>query len=161
MNADKILITMNQFGVEYLLFGGMNFLLRHEPRLLTFDIDLWINDTDQNRARCERALVALDAEWGETDTTWELVAKKPAGWLSRQSVFSLNSPHGAMDIFRSVSGLADWTSSKHAAFAEATGSGVPYFGISDEDMLRCQFALEPSVQKASRIQVLQQKLQKP
>ena len=158
VNADKILATMNQFGVDYLLIGGMNFLLRHEPMLLTFDIDLWIDDTDDNRGRCEQALVALDAEWGESDATWEPVDKKPGGWLSRQGIFSLNSPHGAIDIFRQVQGLADWSQARSNARTESTTTGVNYYGISDEDMLQCQLALDPAAQKSSRIQMLSTKL---
>ena len=148
---------MNQWGVAYLLIGGMNFMLRHEP-ILTFDIDLWIEDTDENRAPCEAALAALDAEWGETDATWEPVANKAPGWLSRQAVFSLHSPHGAIDVFRYVQGLADWRAWWRTSLSEQTSGGVSYHGISDADMLRCQTALDPSSQKPSRIQTLQSKL---
>jgi hypothetical protein len=152
---------MNDWSVGYLLIGGMNFMLRHQP-ILTFDIDLWIEDTDANRARCEAALTALDAEWGETDSNWESVANKPPGWLFRQSVFSLNSADGAIDIFRAVPGLVDWQASWQSSLVEQTSGGVSYHGISDEDMLRCQMALEASARKTSRIQALQDKLkQKP
>jgi hypothetical protein len=157
MNVDKILQTMNQFGVAYLLIGGMNFMLRHEP-ILTFDVDLWIEDSDANHTRCEQALAALDAEWGESDATWELVAKKPAGWLTRQAVFSLHSPAGAIDIFRHVHGLGDWQSSSQRAVAESTASGTTYRGLSDSDMLQCQLSLDASLQKTSRIQKLQSRL---
>jgi len=157
MNADKILDTMNQFGVAYLLIGGVNFMLRHVP-ILTFDVDLWIEDSNENRARCEQALVALDAEWGQTDADWGPVAKRPAGWLGSQAVFCLHSPTGAIDIFRRVKGLADWQSSFQRSVAEATSTGVGYHGISDNDMLLCQLALDAAMQKASRIQTLQAKL---
>lgn len=159
MNADKILETFNKFQVDYLLIGGVNFMLRHEA-ILTFDIDLWIDDTEENLRRCSAALAALDAEWGQTDADWGLVAAKPPGWLSRQGVYSLHSPHGAIDIFRYVTGLADWQSSFATAKAEATSGGVAYHGISDEDMLRCQLALDAGAQKASRIKRLEQELKK-
>lgn len=135
----------------------MNFLLRHEP-ILTFDVDLWIEDSDANRTHCEQALAALDAEWGETDATWELVSLKPAGWLSSQAVFCLHSPAGAIDIFRQVHGLTDWQSSAQRAVAETTASGVCYSGLCDSDMLQCQMALDASLQKISRIQKLQASL---
>jgi hypothetical protein len=38
MNVDEILGELGAAGVDYLLIGGMNFLLRHEPEL-TFDVD--------------------------------------------------------------------------------------------------------------------------
>ena len=91
MNVDRILATMNDCQVEYILIGGMNFLLRHEP-ILTFDVDLWIDDQEANCRRCERALETLEAEWGESDSDWRKVAERrtrlarsPAGVLPEQS----------------------------------------------------------------------------
>jgi hypothetical protein len=136
MDVDQILATMNDCQVEYLLIGGMNFLLRHEP-VLTFDVDLWINDREANRRRCERALEMLEAEWGETDSDWGKVAERGPGWLDRQPVFCLNSPSGAIDIFRSVTGLADWAASRVRASRNMTAGGAAYWGLSDEDMLYC------------------------
>jgi hypothetical protein len=71
MNLDRIFDTFNQHGVAYLLIGGMNFMLRHQP-ILTFDVGLWIDDRDDNRARCELALAALDAYDGRRVATYEL-----------------------------------------------------------------------------------------
>jgi hypothetical protein len=158
MNVDQILSVCNQHQVAYLLIGGMNFMLRHEP-VLTFDVDLWIDDTPENRTRCEHALAALDAQWGSSDADWGPVASKPPGWLAQQGVFSLLSPHGAIDIFRSVRGLTDWSVSRQSAIAGVTSGGVAYHGISDEDMLRCQLALEPHQQNVGRIKSLQANLQ--
>jgi hypothetical protein len=97
MNIDRILRTFGDCGVDSLLIGGMNFLLRHEP-VLTYDIDFWIQDTAENRARCAAALRTLDAAWGATEQDWRLVAAQP-GWLLRQHVSCLTSPCGAIDIF--------------------------------------------------------------
>jgi len=44
MNVDAILDSLNAQGVDYILIGGMNFLLRHVPEL-TFDVDIWVNDS--------------------------------------------------------------------------------------------------------------------
>jgi hypothetical protein len=157
MNVDHILDTMNRHGVEYLLIGGMNFLLRHQP-VLTFDVDLWINDTPDNLARCESALSTLDASWGQSVDSWGPVAKLPAGWLSRQPLFCLVTPSGAVDIFRQVSGLDDWSASKRRAIGEKTADGVGYWGLCDKDMLRCQEALDPRVQKSARVAFLRKRL---
>jgi hypothetical protein len=157
MDVDHILATMNDCQVEYLLIGGMNFLLRHEP-VLTFDIDVWINDQETNRRCCERALEALEAEWGETDADWGKVAERGSGWLDCQPVFCLNSPSGAIDIFRAVTGLPDWAASRARASREMTASGTAYWGLSDEDMLRCQLALEAPYRKPQRITTLERVL---
>jgi hypothetical protein len=157
MNADHILKVLNDHRVDYLLIGGVNFLLRHSP-VLTYDVDVWIEDCDENRRRCERSLTALDAEWGADDDDWEPVAKKPSGWLDRQGIFCLNTPHGAVDIFRSVMGLDDWSVAKDRSVEGCTRSGVPYSGLSDQDMLTCQLVLDQSQQNEVRIKALRRAL---
>ncbi len=154
MNVDKILDIFNRHQVSYLLLGGMNFLLRHAP-IITYDVDLWIEDTDENRGRCENALAELSAEWGRTEHDWKPVASKPAGWLGQQPVFCLTSPDGAIDIFRYVKGLGDWPASFKTANCEQTAAGIAYFGLSDDDMLRCQYALDESQRKVDRIATLE------
>jgi hypothetical protein len=155
MNVDKILSAMKGNGVEYLLIGGMNFMLRHQP-ILTYDVDLWIEDSESNRRRCEATLASLSAEWGPTDESWSPVATLPAGWLDRQSVYCLTSPHGAIDIFRAVRGLPDWQASRNRSFAGSTSSGTVFRGLSDDDMLSCQTSLSPGEQRAERIKSLRE-----
>jgi hypothetical protein len=153
MNIDRILETMNRSGVAYLLFGGVNFLLRHGP-VLTFDIDLWIDDTPENLVRCEKALAELQAEWGSSQADWQPVSRLAPGWLERQSVHCLSSPHGAIDIFRRVTGLEDWGRCQARAELRKTSAGIPYLGLSDEDMLECQLALPETDRRQDRIQAL-------
>lgn len=154
MNVDRILSVMQEQGVAFLLIGGMNFLLRHEP-VLTFDVDLWIDDQFDNRRACERALGQLDAEWGRTDETWGPVRALPAGWLDAQPVFCLNSPSGAIDIFRVVTGLDDWSTCRSRALAERTAGGVDYWGLCDADMLQCQLALDERHRRTQRVATLE------
>jgi hypothetical protein len=54
MDVDHFLATLNRRDVSYLLIGGVNFLLRHEP-VSTYDIDIWIDDTPEDRSECETA----------------------------------------------------------------------------------------------------------
>ncbi len=157
MNVDHILKTLNDHGVDYLLIGGVNFLLRHSP-VLTYDVDVWIEDSKENRRRCEGALIELDAEWGASDDQWERVANKPAGWLDRRGIFCMNSPYGALDIFRSVEGIDDWNEANNRSVKEQTREGVPYRGLSDRDMLECQLALGAPDQKRARIEALRRAL---
>ena len=159
MNVDRILEAFNSGHVEYLLIGGMNYMLRHEPQL-TYDVDIWINDAKENRARCEAALKEIEAEWGADEHEWGPVAQLPQGWLGRQAMFCLTSPHGAVDVFRAVSGLDSWDACNARAVAGATTGGIRFRGLSDEDMLRCQEALPASVRKEERIRVLRSKLKK-
>ena len=101
-----------------MLVGGMNFMMRHAP-VLTFDIDIWIEDAAANLERCERALVELNAAWGNTEADWGPVAQRAPGWLKAQSVFCLTSSHGAIDVFREVRGLDHW----QACWARAVPAG--------------------------------------
>ena len=153
MNVDRILETMNGHQVDYLLIGGMNFLLRHLP-VLTFDVDLWIADTPENLRRTESALADLNAEWGPSDSEWRPVAQLPAGWLERQTVFCLTSPHGPIDIFRAVRGLPDRHAAAQRAISSETAAGARYRGLSDEDMLACQLALDEHERKPERVRFL-------
>jgi len=157
MNVDRIFSVLNRHQVRYLLIGGMNFLLRHKP-VTTFDVDFWIEDTNENRRACEIALSELNAEWGATEEEWDIVSAKPPGWLDRQAVYCLSSPHGAIDIFRHVRGLAGWSESFETSVTGQTADGTAYRGLSDTDMLKCQTCLEPESQKLDRIRDLQKAL---
>ena len=154
MNIDMILETMGRCRVRALLIGGVNFMFRHKP-VLTYDIDLWVDDTPENRLRCEQALAELKAEWGHTEADWAPVASRTPGWLGQQSIFCVSSPHGAIDLFRSVRGLPDFETCFGRAIHERTASGVFYDGLSDADMLACQRALAASDRKLDRMQVLE------
>ncbi len=153
MNIDHILSVMNRHGVRYLLVGGVNFLLRHKP-ILTFDIDFWIEPDETNFSRCEQALSELKAEWGKTEEEWRPVSERSPGWLTGQSVFCLNSPFGAIDIFMSVKGLPDWREANARAEEGTTAAGIPFRALSDADMLACQTDLPDDEQKKERVEYL-------
>lgn len=157
MNVDRIFETMNRHGVHYLLIGGMNFALRHEP-ILTYDVDFWIDDVSANRQNCERALADLNAEWGPTDETWKPVKEMQPGWMEQQSLFCLTTAHGAVDVFRSVKGLESWQDSWDRGINAALSTGTVYRALGDDDMLRCQLALPEGLQKKSRIETLRAQL---
>ncbi len=157
MNVDRILETFNRYQVACLLIGGMNFLLRHSP-VVTFDVDLWIEDTPENLRRSEQALGELQAEWGRSRDDWGPVADKRPGWLRSQAVFCLTSPHGAIDIFCTVTGLDAWATCRGRAEPGRTAAGVSFLGLSDRDMLRCQLALPEAARNQDRIRALKRAL---
>jgi hypothetical protein len=157
MNVDAILGAFNSFNVEYMLIGGMNYLLRHLPEL-TFDVDLWIADNEENLRRANMALVSLGAEWGPTDASWNAL-DEDFSWLKRQGCFCLTTREGAVDIFREVKGLeGEFVDCKARAIQGRTGGGVEYWGLSDEDMLRTQLALPPGERNEKRITQLRKAL---
>ncbi|MHB8521509.1 MAG: hypothetical protein ACYDH9_12230 [Limisphaerales bacterium] len=153
MNVDEMLQALNGEQVGCLLIGGMNFLLRHVPEL-TFDVDIWVEDTVANLERLNRALRRLEAEWGRTEAEWKPVPDDWR-WLQRQGLFSLTTQHGALDVFRDVRGLEGrYAECRTRAVPSVTGTGVAFLALSDEDMLACQEALPPGERNERRIAVL-------
>jgi hypothetical protein len=59
MNVDQILRELNGHEVAYILIGGMNFLFRHAP-VVTFDVDIWIDEAEQKQQRMQTLQAALD-----------------------------------------------------------------------------------------------------
>ena len=155
MNVDEILHGLNAEEVDYLLIGGMNFLIQHLPEL-TFDVDVWVRDDETNLLCLNRALRRLGAEWGRHETEWAPVPDD-WHWLQTQTVFCLTTPHGALDIFREVRGLEGrYRESKAKGVLTKTAAGVSFAGLSDEDMLACQDALPPGERKVRRTEVLRE-----
>jgi hypothetical protein len=158
LDIEEILAAFNEADVRYLLLGGVNFALRHDY-VITIDIDFWIEDTQENLARTNAALRTLNAEWGPTALDWKAVPEDPA-WLKRQSAFCLTTPLGPVDIFRAVKGLEDFDICFKRSSAAITPRGVRFQSLSDEDMLRCQEALDPSSQKLDRMRTLRDALKR-
>jgi hypothetical protein len=153
MNADAILECFHRHEADAILIGGMNFLLRHQP-VLTFDVDFWVKDDDENLSRVATALRALGAEWGKSVETW---GPLPGGhdWLRTQTVFCLTTPHGAIDIFRSVEGLfGQYEACKARSTVARLESGIIYRSLSDQDMLACQLALPENLRRLDRTNYL-------
>ncbi|MGB1725525.1 MAG: hypothetical protein ACPHJZ_04340, partial [Limisphaerales bacterium] len=98
MNIDRVLQSLAKNEVDYLLIGGVNFLLRHAPEI-TYDIDVWIADNPKNLERTVTFLKSINAEWGATEDDWKPVPDTTT-WLTLQPVFCLTSPIAAIDIFR-------------------------------------------------------------
>jgi hypothetical protein len=159
MNVDAIFTTMNEWRVNCMLIGGMNFLLNHEP-VLTYDVDLWIEDKPDNLARLNKALHGVGAEWGPTRKEWKPVPPTP-DWLTQQSIFCLTSRMGAIDIYRKLPGLETKYPDCHLrSTLRRTPTGVAYRSLSDQDMLASQLALPPDLQKPNRIDCLRRSLEK-
>jgi len=160
MNIDGMLATLLEWRGEFLLLGGVNFMLRHQP-VLTYDLDVWVRPTAANLRRCEKALAALQAEWGRTESDWRPVAGRRPGWLGGQAVYCMICAGGALDVFLQVRGLGAWPSSRAVSVEVKTAAGIVCRGLSDRDMLRCQEALPDNERKADRIRTLRQALGEP
>ncbi len=149
MNIDFMLKTLFEKEVEYILIGGVNFLLRHQP-VLTFDMDIWIRDSRKNRSKTNEALLLMGAQWGKTECDFGPIAMDPK-WLETQALYCLYTPHGNLDIFREVKGLENrfeecWNES--GCFK--TPSGLDYRSLSDQHMLECQEVLSEGERKKDR-----------
>jgi len=153
MNVDAILETLNVENVDYLLIGGMNFLLRHFPEL-TFDVDIWVKDSEENLRNLNRALQRLGSAWGRTEREWRLVPDDWQ-WLRSQAIFCLTSDHGAIDVFREVLGLENlYDECRARSYPGKTATGILFRGLADKDMLVCQEKLPVNQQKHRRMEIL-------
>jgi hypothetical protein len=151
--------ALNEERVDYLLIGGMNFLLRHLPEL-TFDVDVWVRDEGENLNRLSRALCRLGAQWGRTEAAWAPVPEDWR-WLETQGVFCLTTRHGALDVFRDVLGLEGrYPECKTRGVPAQTANGIPFHGLGDQDMLASQEALPPGEQKVRRMETLRQAIRR-
>ena len=160
MNVDEILSALNKERTDYILIGGMNFLIRHLPEL-TFDVDVWVNHSEENLIKLNKALCALGAAWGPTEKEWQTVGEDWR-WLQRQNVFCLTTRHGAVDVFLEVRGLEGrYAECRRAASEWRTNASVPFASLSDEHMLACQEALPLSEQRPGRVKVLREALRRP
>lgn len=155
LNIDDILRALNEADADYLLLGGVNFLLNHEF-ISTEDLDIWIRDEHDNHSKVTKAAQAMGATWGPSEADWKPVPDDPK-WLTRQTVFCLVTKHGAVDVFRNVLGLDDgYDACKARSLRRTTPLGASYWSLSDEDMLRCQLALTDRDRKLDRIRKLQE-----
>lgn len=155
MDVEHILHTLNQHGVEFILIGGMNFLFNHSGPV-TYDVDIFVNDTAANRIDLNFALKDLRCEWGETEAKWRAISDDPK-WLETQNVYCLTSAFGPVDVFRGVKGLEDgFKACQERAELRSMPNGEFYYSLSDEDMLKCQEALELASRRHSRVESLKE-----
>jgi len=157
VDIDHILQVLNEHRADYILIGGVNFLLNHEAEL-TYDVDVWVADQDENLRQVNIALQALRAEWGRTEHTWAPIPPTH-DWLKQQQVFCLTSAFGPLDVFREVKGLEGrYAECKKEAPIRSTPTGINYSSLSDRHMLVCQEALDPKDRKLRRIEILRRSL---
>ena len=157
MNIDRMLEVLNGHKTDFLVIGGVNFMFRHSPEL-TYDLDIWVQDTDQNLLTLNSALRDLGAEWGATDESWGAVPGNPE-WLKRQGMYCLITREGPLDVFRDVRGLEGrYDECARAAVLAKTRAGMLFRGLSDRHMLETQLVLPPGEQKPTRIATLRRAL---
>jgi hypothetical protein len=157
MNVDLILSAFNEQGADCILIGGMNFFLVHQP-VSTFDVDLWVADDEANLRAVHQALSQLSAEvsFDPKGECWQNIARlSDWTWLLRAPLFCLNSPHGAIDVFRHVRGLeAGYDALRGSCPLRKTPTGVSFRSLSDSLMIQCQLALSEAERKQDRLRAL-------
>ena len=153
LNIEAILSTLNEGSVRFLLIGGVNFMIRHVP-LLTYDVDVWVDEQEDNLSRLSFALNKMEAEWGPTEDSWKIVPSH-SNWLKQQMVFCMTTPLGALDVFRDLRGLEGQFENCFSRSVSVTlNSGLVVRALSDEDMLQSQLALAPHEQNPVKVETL-------
>lgn len=154
MHVDRILRILEENDADYILVGGLNFLLHHKP-ILTYDVDLWVRDTCENLKNVNHALRKMGAEWGPTENSFKAVPPNPS-WLSRHEFFCLTTKFGAVDVFRNLRGLdGKYSECKRVARHGKTPNGTHYYGLSDKHMLAAELALDEKYRRSDRLKILE------
>lgn len=104
-NPAFIISALNRANVDYVIIGGVAATLLGCPEQ-TYDLDILYDSTSENRTRLLTALSEIEAEWDRP------LNEKI---LQSQSVFSLNTKHGDLDIFTSVPGIPDYAAADSRA----------------------------------------------
>jgi hypothetical protein len=149
----NIFQCLREHDVDFLLVGGLNFFLIHQP-VSTQDVDVLVETSSENLARVEVALATMDAQWGKGDDDWGPVSSKPAGWFGQQSVYCLLTKWGSLDIFLQVTGISSFGDAKSRSIEFNYDDRNKCRLISAQDLLACQLALPEHIRKVDRVRYL-------
>lgn len=100
LDAEKILQTLSEHDVEYVLIGGMA-VQTHGHIRTTVDIDLIPKPERSNLQRLADALNSLEARVLNPDHEGEPI---DATMLPRATLWQLSSKHGAIDVLHDAPG---------------------------------------------------------
>ncbi len=161
MNPSRVFNVLNSHQVSYLLIGGLNFAMNFRPEYLTFDIDLFVQDSPSNLASLNKALITLESSWGPDDISWHALPDDDGKWLTKQSCFCLVTASGPVDVFRAVQGLENrYIECYDAGNDRQTLDGITYRSLSAPHMLECQLALDEKDRKLDRVRFLREIMEK-
>lgn len=107
--------------VEWVIIGGYAFAFHAQPRA-TKDLDIFIEGSEDNRARASRALAA----YGAPNTVVEAVRA-----LAESEVAYLGRPPLRIDILRAIDGVTPQALLANAVVASWDGQPVRVIGLDD------------------------------
>jgi len=127
----ELLQLLNEFEVEYLIFGGYAVMKYGEPRY-TKDLDVWVHNSAQNSVRVVEALKKFGAPLDHDGISAETFAGK-------QVVYQIGVAPVRIDILTEITAV-DF----HDAWKKRVASsffGVPVHFISLDDLVTNKRAL--------------------
>ena len=90
------ILNLNQYEVEYIVVGGYAVIIRGYSRS-TGDIDIWVNKTDENYIKLQKAIKAFGLP--------DIAVKKEEFFSENFDVFAFGKPPYAIEIMTAVKGL--------------------------------------------------------
>ena len=105
MDFRRILLALNESGVEYVVVGGVSAVLQGVPAT-TFDLDIVPSRSEQNRTRLLRVLQGLEACYREHLPAKRLVPT--ADDLASDGHLLLVTTSGPLDVLGTVVGGLDY-----------------------------------------------------
>lgn len=94
---DRILVSLVQHRVEFVLIGGMAAAARGSPHI-TWDVDVCPSSQRQNLERLAAALVQLDARVRAKELGEPLPFDRSADFLERCQILNLATTYGDLDL---------------------------------------------------------------
>ena len=121
----RLLGSLNEHKVEYLIAGGYAVMKYTEPRF-TKDLDIWVNTSAENSARLFQALAGFGAPLAHDGVT-------PDTFTKPDIVYQIGVAPVRIDILSRITGV-DFSDAWRNRVA-STFFGVPVFLISLDDLV--------------------------
>jgi len=132
LDAERIVATLNKFGVKYVVIGAFAAQMQGAPIPRTRDIDVTPASDAANLKRLSGALHELQARIRTVDVPEGLPFDHDGASLARANTWNLTSPYGEFDISFVPSGTQGYNDlARHAHVLESHGEAVPVADLAD------------------------------
>jgi len=138
-DPQKILLTLRESGVRFLVIGGIAGTLHGSP-YPTDDVDVCASDDDQNLVRLANALNSLEARERDPRNDTEVPFTWTAETLPIDKTWTLRTSYGHLDVLFEPAGTRGYKDLARQA-VEYEFAGGPLGVVHVEDLIRMKEAV--------------------
>jgi len=125
LDAEGLIVALNEAGVEYVVIGGFAAVLHGSP-LPTQDVDICPSSDAANLGRLASLLLQAMARWESSGTPFATTVEQAESRLRSANVMSLDTRFGRIDIVIQPSGTRGYVDLKRdRVLYEIGGVSVP------------------------------------